>query len=131
MSNTDPIANMLVQIRNAQASSKEEITIAHSKLKEAILKILKEKGKIASVKTLIQKKRKYLVIKLAYQDKKPAISEVIRISKPGLRIYARGRSIPYSKTGQGVVILTTSQGILSSDQARKAGIGGEVICEIV
>lgn len=130
MSQTDPLADMLTQIRTSQAVLKTQILIPYSKLKNELLKVLKEKGKIVDCKTLILKKRKFLQAKLAYVDKKPAILEVHRISKPGLRVYARRNKIPYSKTGQGIVILTTSRGLLTSDEARKIGVGGEVLCEI-
>lgn len=123
----DPISDMLVKIRNAQAVNKETVFVSLSSLKYAIAKIL---GKEGFIKGVEKKKKAGLEISLRYENKIPAISGVKRVSRPGQRIY-----LPYSKIkrvrgGYGLAVVSTSKGLMSDKEARKQKVGGEVICEI-
>ncbi len=125
---TDPIADMLSRIRNAVAVGMSEVNVPHSKMKESIANILKSSRYIQSVKTVDASVGKTLVISLSTNESK--ITEIVRISKPGRRQYSNASEIPVVKSGRGIVIISTSQGVMSGDQAKKAGIGGELICRV-
>ncbi len=133
---TDPIADMLARIRNAQLSRKDEVYIPHSKLKEKIADILKKEGYIEDYVVSDQNKKGFqgtLIIKLKYLDDrnmKPAIQGIRRVSKPGRRYYVGTDNIPYVRKGLGVAILSTNKGILSDAEARKQRVGGEVLCYV-
>lgn len=128
---TDVISDLFSRIQNAQAVKLENTVAPYSKLKEDILKILEKEGYIASFRTRTEKKRKYLDIKLKYLDKLPVIKKIKRISKPGRRIYANSKNIPRSWSGMGIVIVSTSKGVMTGRAARKLGVGGEVIGEVL
>ena len=131
MSMTDPIADLLTRIRNGQAARKSEIRVASSKLKVAITKVLKEEGYIEDFR--VEERRPYpvLTIKLKYtRDRRHAIRELRRISKPGLRVYAGKDEIPRVRNGLGIAIVSTPQGVMSGHEARRRGIGGEVLCTV-
>lgn len=127
---TDPIADMLSRIRNAIAVNKLEISLPHSSIKEAVSKILMETKFISGVSVEGDLTNKVLCLKLADQDSSPRITEIIRVSKPGRRTYTKASDIPVVKRGRGVVIVSTSKGIMSGDTAKKNRIGGELICKV-
>lgn len=126
----DTIANMLTTIKNAQAVRKVTIDVPASTFKNAILKILKEKGYIKDAKLIIKNKKGNIKILLAYQNKKGQIEHIKRISKPGLRVYVNYKKIPRPLSGLGLVILSTPKGVLEGEEARRKKTGGEIICEI-
>ena len=126
----DQIADMLTRIRNAQKSNKADIIVSASKLKLAIAKVLYNEKYINDVSSFSDGNKNFLKIKLKYNDSKPAINEVNRISKQGQRIYVGKNSIPVVKNGFGLAIISTSKGVLTDKQARENGVGGEIICEV-
>ena len=129
MSMQDPIADMLTRIRNAQAVSKERVVMSSSKTRHAIAELLKHEGFINDCQVDDEKQRQ-LTIMLKYQHGRPVISELKRVSRPGLRIYKPVDELPKVKDGLGVVVVSTSRGIMSDREARKQKVGGEVICYI-
>jgi len=126
---TDPIADMLTRIRNAVAVKKSEIVLPYSKIKHEIAKILKKEGYVETVEK-VEDKFSSLKLIFKYQDGKPVISHIQRVSKPGRRVYVSREKIPYVLNDLGIAILTTSQGLMSNRQARRAKVGGELICEV-
>lgn len=129
MSMTDPIADLLTRIRNAQLADKAEVSIPASRQKQAILTVLKDEGYIEDFRTEGEKKPQ-LVVKLKYFQGKPVIDSISRVSRPGLRIYKDTASLPRVRGGLGVAVISTSRGVMSDRAARAAGIGGEVLCEV-
>ncbi len=127
---TDPITDMLNQIRNAQAVAKAEVSVLLSNFKYEIAKILMQEGFINEVKKTNRRKDKILRIILKYNDGTPAISGLRKVSKPGQRIYKKTSEIKSIKGGQGIAIVSTPQGLMTNKKARKLKLGGEVICEI-
>jgi len=127
---TDPIADMLTRIRNAVAARQPRITVPHSKMKESIAKLLKSNGFINSISVSGEIPSKIMTIDINRESDNARISEIVRLSRPGRRQYSNSREIPLVKRGRGIVIISTSQGILTGEQAKKLGIGGEVICKI-
>lgn len=125
---SDPIADMLTRIRNAQIAEKKEVRIPSSKLKKAILKILKEEGYIENFQETIDDKKLYLVAHLKYFDGKPVISLLNRVSKPGLRKYSSRNNLPKVMNGLGIAIISTSKGVMTERSARANGVGGELLC---
>ncbi|NLJ50281.1 MAG: 30S ribosomal protein S8 [Candidatus Atribacteria bacterium] len=132
MSHTDPIADMLTRIRNSLKARENTVLVPYSKLKGELARILKEEGYIQNYKIVAREnKTNDLIIELKYGMKKERIINGLkRISKPGLRIYARKDEIPVLLGGMGTVIVSTSQGIMTGKAAKKSGVGGEVICYI-
>ena len=131
MSFTDPIADMITRIRNAQMRTLNTVSIPSSKFRAKILDVLKEEGYISDYKTLTDKKNKiFLLVDLKYYNGSPVIKEIRRISKPGRRIYTRADSIPKIQSGLGIAIVSTSMGIMSDNDARLKNIGGEIICQV-
>jgi len=131
MSFTDPIADMITRIRNAQLRTLNKVSIPNSKFRAKILDVLKEEGYISDYKFLTDKKNKgSLLVDLKYSNGQPVIKEISRVSKPGRRIYTRAESIPKIKNGLGIVIVSTSMGIMSDNDARSKNIGGEIICRV-
>jgi small subunit ribosomal protein S8 len=130
MNTTDPIADMLTRIRNASAARHKELTIPSSKLKREIARILAEEGFIESWDTATDGVQERLTMRLRYADRTPVVSGQKRISKPGLRVYARKTEIPRVLGGLGLAILSTSHGVMSGSQARKLNLGGEVLCYV-
>lgn len=129
--NTDPIADMLTRIRNANIVSHETVEIPSSKLKVELAKLLKSEGFISDYSVKEVGKFKVLQIVLKYDEKrKPVISKLQRISKPGLRTYCKAKNLPKVLGGMGVAIVSTSKGLLTDRKARKENIGGEVLCYI-
>ena len=131
MSFTDPIADMITRIRNAQLRTLNTVNIPHSKFRARILDVLKGEGYIADYKFLSNKKNKgSLLVDLKYTNGSPVITEITRVSKPGRRIYTRADSIPKIKSRLGIAIMSTSMGIMSDNDARSKNVGGEIICRV-
>jgi small subunit ribosomal protein S8 len=128
MSMTDPIADMLTRIRNAQAVSKAEVTIPSSKMKTAIAGVLKDEGYITDFSVAEQDGKATLTIALKYYEGKPVIDSISRYSRPGLRAYRGKNELPRVMGGYGIAIVSTSAGVMTDRAARAAGHGGEVIC---
>ncbi len=128
---TDPIADMLTRLRNGLASGKDEIRLPHSKLKGAVAKLLAENGYLAAVKVEKDDSRLQLVIQLPSEHLVNApITEIKRLSRPGRRLYVKATKIPTVKRGRGLVVVSTSQGIMSGQTAKAKQLGGELICEV-
>ncbi|MEM7369252.1 MAG: 30S ribosomal protein S8 [Bacteroidota bacterium] len=130
--NTDPIADYLTRIRNAQAAGHKVVDIPASKLKLEITKVLEDQGYIRKHKMVDAGPQGTLKIALKYDrlTKKPAISKLIRISKPGLRKYAKVKSMPRVLNGLGIAILSTPSGVMTAKNARTQNVGGEVLCYV-
>lgn len=124
---TDPIADMLTRIRNGILAGKSEVVIPHSKLKSAVAEILQSNGYLGKVSVVEENGFKQLSIQL---DGANIPESLVRVSKPGRRIYARADEIPTVRTGRGLVIVSTSAGIMTGKDARSKGVGGELICKV-
>jgi small subunit ribosomal protein S8 len=128
---TDPIADMLTRIRNALKARHAKVDVPSSRLKTEVARILKEEGYILNYKMADEGGQKAIRIYLKYQvNNKPVISELSRISRPGCRVYVNRDEIPRVLGGLGINILTTPQGVMTGRDARKQGVGGEVLCQI-
>jgi small subunit ribosomal protein S8 len=128
---TDPIADMLTRIRNANQALHDTVEMPSSKLKAEIARLLEQEGYIAGYSVEEGEPAKTLVVRLKYdRDRRRVISGLRRISKPGRRIYVDRNSLPRVLGGMGVAIVSTSQGLLTGQQARRRGIGGEVLCTV-
>lgn len=127
MTMTDPIADMLTRIRNANMVSKPYVDIPFSKFKVKILDVLKEEKYIKDYELIQENSRKYIRVHLLYFGKNKAITEIKRISKPGRRIYVSKDEIPVVKNNYGIAVLTTSKGVISNKKAKELGIGGELL----
>ncbi|MBS4914230.1 30S ribosomal protein S8 [Veillonella sp.] len=128
---TDPIADMLTRIRNANAALHETVEIPVSRTKAAVLEILKEEGFIKSVETVENGKYNVLKVTLKYgSNNEKVITGIKRISKPGLRVYAKKEELPRVLGGLGIAVISTSKGVMSDKQARKEGLGGEVLAYV-
>ena len=130
MSSTDPIADMLSRIRNAIAVSKNDVSLPHSKLKETIARLLVENGFLQSVSVRQGQMGKTLTITINSSDQNAAINQITRLSTPGRRRFAGADRIPVVKRGRGLVIISTSQGVMTGQQARSKRLGGELICKV-
>jgi small subunit ribosomal protein S8 len=131
MTMTDPIADLLTQIRNAVAARHETVEVPASKMKLEIVRILKEEGFIESYALARDDRQGAIRIVLRYTSgKKPVIGSLNRVSRPGCRVYADRTEIPSILGGLGLCILSTSRGILTGEQARQQGVGGEVLCSV-
>ena len=128
----DPIADLLIRIKNGYQAQKSEVSVPYSNMKDAVTAILIKEGYVQSAKKEQASKGKKLtlVIKLSYDGKKPAMENVIRVSKPGQRSYAPHYKLPHVMTGYGTAIISTSKGIMTDEEARKAHLGGEVLCKV-
>ncbi|SIN71713.1 SSU ribosomal protein S8P [Sulfurivirga caldicuralii] len=130
MSMSDPIADMLTRIRNAQMANHETVVVPSSKLKRALLDVLSAEGYINGYEVKDNGGKPELVINLKYYQGKPVIAEVKRVSRPGLRVYKKKDELPKVMGGLGIAIVSTSKGVMTDHQARKAGLGGEVVCTV-
>lgn len=130
MQTTDPIADLLTRIRNAIAVGKTEITVPASKIKLTVAEQLKKAGYLTSVKMVEAKPRGSIVITINDEGETAKITEIDRVSKPGRRVYARATEIPRVKNGRGIVLVSTSQGVMTGQQAKKARLGGELLCKV-
>ena len=128
MSMSDPIADMLTRIRNAQMSEKISVTMPASKVKAAIAKVLKDEGYVDDYSVQEDGGKAQLTIGLKYYAGRPVIERIERVSKPGLRVYKGRSDIPQVMNGLGVAIISTPQGLMTDRKARGLGIGGEVLC---
>ena len=129
MSMSDPIADMLTRIRNAQSAEKISVAMPQSKIKSAIAQVLKDEGYIEDFSVNAENVSKpVLEIGLKYYAGKPVIERIERVSRPGLRIYKAAREIPQVMNGLGVAIVSTSRGVMTDRKARSSGVGGEVLC---
>lgn len=130
MSLSDPIANMLTNIRNAVQVQKETVDIPASKLIGCVLEIFKETEYIEDFRLLKTNVQGTYRVYLKYEDRKPVIRGLKRVSRPGLRVYAPGKKVPRVLNGLGTAVISTSKGVLSDQEARKLKAGGEVLCQI-
>ena len=130
MSMTDPIADMLTRIRNAQSVEKAVVSMPSSKLKVAIAQVLKDEGYIDDYAVRGEPTKPELEISLKYYAGRPVIERIERVSRPGLRIYRGRHEIPNVMNGLGVAIVTTPKGVMTDRKARQVGIGGEVLCYV-
>ncbi len=128
MSMSDPIADMLTRIRNAQAADKVSVSMPSSKLKVAIAQVLKDEGYIDDFAVRANDAKPALELGLKYYAGRPVIERIERISRPGLRVYKGSAEIPKVLNGLGVAIVSTSRGVMTDKKARAAGVGGEVLC---
>ena len=133
---TDPISDMLTRIRNAFMAKKSEAVLPYSKLKFEVAKVLKSNNFIKSVEKLSASKDgegssfDELKIELMYKDGKPAVTKINKISKPGKRVYVSKDKLPYVLNNLGIAIISTHRGLMTNKEARKKGLGGEILCEI-
>lgn len=127
---TDPIADMLTRIRNAILVHKTEVSLPHSKAKESIAQLLKENNYIDNVVVRDAAVGKTLTITINSEDSNARITEIERVSKPGRRAYSRANKLPVVKRGRGIVVVSTSKGLMTGDKARELGVGGEIICKV-
>ena len=130
MTMTDPISDLLTRIRNGQQVRKAKVLCPASALKVSILKVLKDEGFIRNFEVLDSEQGKQIEISLKYFDGKPAIKEISRISKPGMRVYSSVKDMPSYKNNMGISILSTSKGVMTNFSAKDANIGGEVLCRV-
>ena len=130
MSMTDPIADMLTRIRNAQLAEKAEVRMPSSTLKVSIAKVLQDEGYIAGYAVEKDANKATLVIELKYYEGAPVITMVKRVSSPGLRTYKGKDKLPKVQDGLGIAIVTTSHGVMTDRAARAAGHGGEILCYV-
>lgn len=131
MSMTDPIADMLTRIRNAQRASHELVNIPSSKLKINVAKVLKSEGYVKNFRIISDGQHRFIRIFLKYDKEGVAIIEGIkRVSKPGCRVYAGSTEIPKVLNGYGINILSTSKGLMTDNEAKKMGVGGEILCAV-
>lgn len=131
---SDPIADMLTRIRNGLMARHQTVPVPHSKLKVEIARILKEEGYIEDYEVGDEVPARMIQVRLKYygdrRHSRPVITGLERVSKPGRRIYNSSRELPWVLSGLGIAIVTTSQGIMTAQQARRRGLGGEVICKV-
>ena len=127
---TDPISDLLTRIRNGQQVKKATISCPSSNIKLAILKVMKEEGYIRDFNLSEDTKGKVIQISLKYFHGEPVIKEIVRISKPGLRVYSSVKNMPVYKNNMGVSIISTSRGVMTNFKAKEINIGGEVLCRI-
>ncbi|CAA9579928.1 MAG: SSU ribosomal protein S8p (S15Ae) [uncultured Thermomicrobiales bacterium] len=131
MSVNDPISDMLTRVRNAGMARQTETTMPSTKVLVAIAKVLKDEGYVEDYRVVEKRPQNQLVISLRYgPDKRHTIKEIKRVSKPGLRVYAGKDEIPRVRSGLGIAIVSTPEGVLTGYEARRRGIGGEVLCTV-
>ena len=128
MSMSDPIADMLTRIRNAQMAEKTIVAMPSSKIKAAIAKVLQDEGYVEGFKVMENDGKPTLEIGLKYYADRPVIEKIQRVSRPGLRVYKGSEDIPRVMNGMGIAIVSTSKGLMTDHKARANGIGGEVLC---
>ena len=131
MSMTDPLGDLLTRIRNGQRANKSVITTPASKLRENLLRVLEREGYIRGFERYtVRPGVEELKIELKYNEGEPVINEIMRVSKPGRRVYAKIKDLPKVYNGLGISILSTPRGVMSDHEARQANVGGEVLCQI-
>ncbi len=129
---TDPIADMLTRIRNAIMVRKHEVSLPHSRIKESVARLLKENNFVDNVSVSDNQDApgKTLTVKINSNTSSARISEIVRLSKPGRRFYVNSQEIPVVKRGRGIIIISTSKGLMTGDKAKTERIGGELICKV-
>jgi small subunit ribosomal protein S8 len=133
---TDPIADMLTRIRNATLVAQNTVSVPHSKLKESIAQILKDEGYLDGLDIVAEdgKPQKQMRLKIKYvgarREKRPVLTDLQRVSRPGRRVYVGKGEIPWVLSGMGVAILSTPKGVMTGQRARVLGVGGEVLCQV-
>lgn len=127
---TDPIADMLSRIRNAATINHAEVTMPHSKAKETVAKILVDSGFLDGVQAKDENGKKTLIIRINSKDEPARITSISRLSRPGRRMYVKATAIPKVRSGRGIVVISTSRGIMTGHQAASQHLGGELICEV-
>lgn len=130
MNMTDPIADMLTRIRNAATARHTRVLIPASKMKLGIARVLKEEGYIKDIEVLRDNPQGTLRLTLRYVDKKPVLTQLKRVSKPGLRVYTKKVGIPRVRGGLGIAILSTPKGLMTGTSAYRQGLGGEIVCYV-
>ena len=134
MSMSDPIADMLTRIRNGLGRQRATVAMPYSKLKGDIAEVMKAEGFIEDYEVLPQQPQSVLVVKLKYvgerRDRRSVITGLSRVSKPGRRMYVGKQEVPWVRSGMGTVILTTSKGVMTGQEARRRGVGGEMLCKV-
>ncbi len=130
LQSTDPIADMLTRIRNAIAAGKHQVRMPSSKTKVAVAKQLQSAGYLSEVAIEKGTPRDTLVITICEDGTNPAISEITRVSTPGRRVYSSAKEIPFVKSGRGIMLVSTSKGIMTDVEARRNRLGGELICKV-
>jgi small subunit ribosomal protein S8 len=134
MTVSDPIADMLTRIRNGLMVEHASVSMPSSKMKVAIAKILKDEGFVTDYRVTDERPQPQLIIKLKYtgerKERRPVITELKRISRPGCRVYTPVSEIPWVRSGMGIAILSTSKGVVTGQQARRLGVGGEMLCHV-
>ena len=130
MSMSDPIADLLTRIRNAQMVNKAVVNVPASKVQTAIVKVLQDEGYIDGFQVKTEDGKSVLEIALKYYAGRPVIERIERVSRPGLRVYKGSKTLPQVMNGLGVAIVTTPQGVMTDRKARAAGVGGEVLCYV-
>src|SRR3989344_3905048 len=123
----DPIADMFIRILNASRAGKESVIIPHSRLKAEIARLLKDRGFIQDIEKKGKKVRKFLELALRYENKTPALSGLLRVSKPSRRVYAKSADMAKMQGGYGTLIISTSKGLVTGEEARRQKLGGEVV----
>lgn len=127
---TDPIADMLTRIRNAILVRKSEVSLPHSNIKESVARLLKDSNFIDDVSVKDAAVGKTLTVRINSEDSNARITEIVRLSKPGRRYYVNVKEIPVVKRGRGIVILSTSKGLMTGNEAKTQKVGGELICKV-
>lgn len=127
---SDPIADMLTRIRNAQQSRKKNVNINFSKLKYHIARVLKDEGYINDLIQIEHEGKKQFIVELKYYKDVPVIENISKVSKPSLRVYKESRKLPNVVNGLGIAIISTSKGVMVDRKAKELGIGGEVLCVV-
>lgn len=131
MSMNDPLGDMLTRIRNGQMAGKSEIEVLYSKLHIRVLNVLKDEGFIRGYREDDKgSNKKTLIVELKYAEGEGAIKEIARVSKPGRRVYTKVGAMPRFYNGLGVLVVSTPQGVMTDHKARKANVGGEVLCQV-
>ncbi|MBS0299428.1 MAG: 30S ribosomal protein S8 [Proteobacteria bacterium] len=131
MSMSDPVADMLTRIRNAQLAKKQIVSMGNSHLKSAIANVLKEEGYVNDFNVVHVNNKNILEITLKYHAGEAVIENIKRVSRPGLRIYKSSKNLPDVMNGLGIAIVSTSKGVMTQNKARMMGIGGELLCTVV
>ncbi|NLG06151.1 MAG: 30S ribosomal protein S8 [Candidatus Pacebacteria bacterium] len=127
---TDPIADMIIRLKNACMAERKDLVLPHSRVKEDIVKILKENQYIEDYQLIEKKPQNEIKIILRYVNKLSVITDVKRVSKPGRRVYVKASDIPQTLNGYGLTILSSNRGIIDDKKARKEKVGGEILCQI-
>jgi small subunit ribosomal protein S8 len=130
MNMTDPIADMLTRIRNAATARHPRVLVPASKMKLGLARVLKEEGYIKDIEILKDNPQGTIRLTLRYVDKKPVLTQLKRVSKPGLRVYTKKADIPRVRGGLGIAVLSTPRGLMTGSSAYRQGLGGEVICYV-